>query len=253
MVRAASFILVGISLPQAAFALDPPYSWGVGPRLGTMVLPGSFPISFPNKIDNYDFDDVEGRDVDERGNELFTSLERARGDVSFGLDGVYAINKDWRVGGYAGAGVGLGTRFSDLHFMLRGEYVLAQTDDFVAAASGAIGVGQWVFDGAVGDEKLKIPYYPIRAGITGELLDGPRAYGLTVWGQYGVPGNHFYTDQAGNAQDVSAPLNYLAAGVELGVWFGDFTAPKAGKKKGGKKPGKGGGKPGGKRGGKPGE
>jgi hypothetical protein len=99
-------VVTASALAPEAQALDP-YMWGVGPRIGTMAIPGRYPVSFPDEIRN---DDESG-------------LERVRGDLFFGVDSTYYASAHSRVGAFAG--LGLGTQFFDAHLQFEYNYVLS--------------------------------------------------------------------------------------------------------------------------------
>jgi hypothetical protein len=246
-----------------------PWMWGIGPSIGTVVVPGHFPLALPTKINNYDFIDEGPRAGDENsddpkrdllnGDPRFTSIERVRDDVRLGFDGFYGIDKDNRVG--AGVGTAFGTGYSDVFFTLNYDRVIVSENPFNVVVGGGAGFGSMRFKGTneeikgFENELLRLPYFPLKVRLQGQLRNGGSMFGLGIFGQTAVPSNTFYTDLDGNDQSIESPLNlflYLSAGLEFTVQFGDFTAPKknAGGKKGGKQGGaKGGGGGGGGKGG----
>lgn len=247
-----------------------PFMWGVGPSIGTIVVPGRYPLQFPSKINNYDFIDEGPRAGDEDGEEpkrdllngepRFTSMERVRDDLRLGVEGFYGINKDHRVG--AGVGTAFGRGYSDLWFTFNYDNVIVSEQPFNVVAGIGAGFGSMKFKGSneeingFEDELLRIPYFPVRGRLQGQFRNRTTMFGLGLFGQTAVPSNTFYTDLDGNDQSIESPLNlflYLSAGLEFTVQFGDFTPPKKpgkGPKGKGPKGGKGGGK-GGKGGKKP--
>lgn len=204
--RCGALALVGLAaatFTSDAQALDP-YMWGVGPRVGTMIIPGSYPGKFPRYVrDNGD-------------------LERVRGDIFFGVDSVYYANGHSRVGAFAG--LGLGKQYFDAHLQFEYNYVLsASALDFLFG--GGVGFGTYRFSGE-GDEQMVVPYYPLRVETSGLLRDNSRAYQLTVFGQVAVPSNHFYRDFNGLEVDDVGGGFYATVGIEASVMFGDFTPPR---------------------------
>lgn len=243
---------LGIPLLLASLAAAPaqaakkeyPYMWGIGPKIGTIIVPGHYPIAFPSKIVQYDFieegelaGDEESeepkRDLDSSGDPRFSTLERVRDDLQLGLDGFYGIDKQNRIG--AGVGAGFGRRYLDMFFTLNYDRVLVHELPFNVVAGGQVGYGSMRFKGADPVESLRMPYFPLRARLQGQFLDKVRMYALELYGQTAVPSNTFYTDLDGALQPtVGSPLNFalnLSLGVELQILFGDFTPPKKKKKK----------------------
>ncbi|MFT6146632.1 MAG: hypothetical protein ACJAZO_002977 [Myxococcota bacterium] len=171
-----------------------------------MAIPGRYPVSFPDEIRN---DDESG-------------LERVRGDLFFGVDSTYYASAHSRVGAFAG--LGLGTQFFDAHLQFEYNYVLsASSIDFLFG--GGVGFGTHRFSGP-GEEQLVVPYYPLRAESSALVRDNSRAYQLTVFGQLNVPSNHFYRDFNSVEDDSVGGGVYATLGIELAVFFGDFTPPR---------------------------
>ncbi len=267
----AALALAGLFLAPEALAIDDPYMWGVGPRVSTIVVPGRYPITFPDKVDNYNFiaDDAENgscnpntagnfpngdplcenerRDIDPvTGEPLYHSLERVRGDIEVGGDFTFYLNKDIRVG--LMGEVGFGKRWHSIQFLPKVHKVLLE-DQIDVYAGGGIGFGYQAFKGVTNTEKLQIPYFPVRVEVGAMARIPTAAFQLGIFAQSSIPGNQTYTTAAGDKyESVGTPLafaSYLSAGIEFTTYFGDFKPPKGGGKKGGKKGGKGGGKKGG--------
>ncbi len=230
--------------PTQAHAEDP-YMWGVGGSIGTIVLPGRYPLALPSKIANYNFieegalagdedSDEPKRDLDDNGDPRFTSIERVRDDVRIQLTGFYGIDKENQIGG--AAGFALGKRYTDVWFMVTYDRVLLQ-DTIDVKAGGGLGFGSMRFGGDrdVGDdEALRVPYFPLRGRLMGVYRAKTNAFGLGIFAGTGIPSNMFYTDLDGNEQELGSPANFLLfinAGLEFEVQFGDFTPPKKKKKK----------------------
>ncbi len=249
----AALLAVSPMLTTDAHALEP-YMWGAGGRLGTYIIPAKYPISFPTKIASYNFidegpragdddNDDPNRDLDEDGDPIYTTLQKAGFQGQFSIDGMYAIDADNRIG--ALAGITVGKAYSDAFFMFNYDRVLLSDDSgFDLVAGGYAGFGTMSFKGrdannAKTEEKLRVPHFPIRAHIEAQLRNKTQKYGLGLFAGTNIPSNHYFTDQFGQEIDeVGSPFNlalYVHAGLELSVQFGDFTPPK--KKKGGKKGG----------------
>jgi len=242
LLRIASLVaLWWILLGSTASAA--PYMWGVGPRIGTTFVPNAVPaINFPPRIENYDFVDEgpragDPRDLDAQGNPRFTTLERVRFDVTYGLDAFYALDRRNRIGAMLGFGGGAG--FFDVKAGVRYDRVLASPRKFSLVGGFAAGFGQLRFRG-VEPESLRVPYYPLQARLQAQLHDRVRAYALGITGELGIPSNTFYTDLDGEPQNVGYfnVARNATLGVELQVYFGDFTPPRPRKKKKARRPGR---------------
>ena len=229
------------------------YMGGGGPKLGSMVLPGKYPIAFPTRVDGNhsncagNGDKIPGQDLNNHdcvdriggdqgsGDVILPTVEQVGFDLSIGGQGVYYADKSVRIGGMGQLGFGKG--FSDAQILGVYDQVLKQSQvDFYVGAG--IGVGQYTFRGD-GDERLRVPYYPARGHAGFQIRQkGQYAFGGVAYAQYAIPGNHIYTAANGNEfDDVSAPASYLTLGIEAFMMFGDFKPPK--KKKKNKKKGKG--------------
>lgn len=278
----AALLVAGLGFAPQAFAIDDPYMWGVGPRIGTMVIPGKYPITFPTSVERFDFLDNgnnatcnpnsndpdhffengdpmcenERRDVDDDGIPRYHTLNEVRGDLNLGGDFVFYLNKGVRFGAMTqvGFGLGEGKRWFDISVMPKVDKILLE-DQVDIYAGGGIGFGYQKFGGTTSTEKLKIPYFPLRVELGAMARTDTAAFQLGIYGQSSVPGNQVYVTSDGTSHEsVGTPLalfSYLSAGLEFTTYFGDFDPPKkdGGGKKGGKKGGKGGGG-GGKGGGK---
>lgn len=259
MLRTAGCWVLGAGLLAASPAEAAPHMWGAGGHVSTMVIPGRYPITFPNKVDNYNFIDEEEpgggdpnsdepkRDLDANGDPLFHGLERVKNDVSFGGDFVYYIDKDNRIGALAQMGVG--RRYFDMNIMARYDRVYANASEFELLVGGALGVGSMRFRGS-GPEKLAVSYFPIRANLGGLYRTDTMAFQLSLFAQSSIPSNQTYTKFDGTVVEsvgtAFSLFSYLSSGLEFTFMYGDFKPPRKGKGKGGKGKGKGkGGKGGG--------
>jgi hypothetical protein len=194
--------------PATALADDAEDLWAVGVRLGTSVIPGRYPATFPNDID-----------------EDTTTLERVGGDLRIGIDAFYGIDTKNRVGG--GVGTGFGTRFNDLWFTFGYGRVFVLENNFELVGHLESGYGSMTFEGTDEDERLRVPYFPIRARLMADLLNESQLYGfgLTVGGA--VPSRHVYTDPNGDEQEVKSAVsfgNYFFVGLEVQAMFGNVES-----------------------------
>lgn len=203
----AAVVALALMTASPAYALDA-WMWGVGPKVGTMALPGQFPMAFPPAVKD------EGE------------LAKVRGDVILGVDAVYYANSSTRLGASGAFDVGKG--FYDMSAMIEYNWV-TQSDalDFILGAGAGAGTMKWT----TGQASLRVPYYPLRGEIGALIRDQSRGYQGTVFAQYNLPSNHFYTDALGAEVEVGRGI-YFTVGVEVAVMFGDFTPPRPKKKAG---------------------
>jgi len=197
-------LLLGLTLAGNAYALEP-YMWGVGPRAGTMFVPGRFPLKFPKAIQD----------------STTTTLSRVRFDIEGGVEAVYYLSPFTRVGLIGG--IGYGQRYLDGHVLLNYDYVVSSgAMDFMFGAGAGFGTARFL--GTDANEVLRMPYYPFRVDTKALIRDKTRGYQGTLYFQYDLPSNYYYADVDGVSQDVKGGLA-LTLGIELSVLFGDFTPP----------------------------
>jgi hypothetical protein len=210
----------GLLLTMPAQASDT-YMWGLGAKVGTTVLPAGYPSFWPPKVGDED------------------TFDPLRADISLGLQGLYYVTEQSRLGGMFGAN--LGSRFWDIHGLVTFDYLpYTGTVDFFVG--GGLGVGQQTFLGrsemtavAAGDGELlirpeslaslRIPNVPLRGHVGLMMRQRTFAVQGTVYGQYNAPFNNFYTDSDGFESKVGTGF-YLVLGMELALFFGDFTPPR---------------------------
>lgn len=200
-----ALLLIGLTTAAPAWALDT-YMWGVGPRIGTTVLPARYPSKFPDAVtDNEE-----------------STLEKVGFDFMFGAHGLFYATENHRLGLLMG--LDLGKRMVDVHAIFAYDYVIPTgVVDFMFGAG--IGAGHTSFRAKETDERLRVPNFPVR--VQGGILvrDRVRAYQLSIYGQYAIPSNHFYFDENGDQIDAKGGI-YPTMGLELAVFFGDFTPPR---------------------------
>lgn len=202
--RQVLVLLLGLLVAGKAYALEP-YMWGVGPRVGTMFVPGRFPLKFPKQIQD----------------SQTTTLSRVRWDIEGGVEAAYYLSPFTRMGLIGG--IGYGQRYLDGHVMLLYDYVVSSgAMDFMFGAGAGFGTVR--YRGTDVNEVLRMPYYPFRADTKALIRDKTRGYEGTLYFQYDLPSRYYYQDTNGVSQKVTGGLA-LTVGLELSVLFGDFTPP----------------------------
>ncbi len=208
------------------------YMFGFGPRLGTIVVPGGYPASFPS------FDEVN-QAGEESGEKIKisedTTIEKVRGDAVIGIEGLYWADKTNRLA--ATAGLGLGSGYKDAHLILKYDkmYNLDALDTFVG---GGVGVGVANFSGEL-DERLRVPYYPIRGEVGAIFRQKTHAFQALIFLNLNLPGRQTLTLQQEAKDGTIYEAEYESSfgwsfypqlGAEIQLLFGDFTKPRKNKK-----------------------
>ncbi len=198
---------VGVAglLPMAAAAQDVA-PWGVGPRIGTHFIPGRVPMAFPKEVKN---DLVKGD----------PALTDVRGDVLFGVDGEYYAGDTWRLG-LTGA-FDLGKGYTDTNFIVHVDKAMGRFNLVDVLVGGGVGIGQSWWRGER-KSKLSVPYYPFRAQAGVAFHQPWYAPQISVFTQYNLPSNQYYTNAAGRELDVKGG-SYLSFGLDLTVYFGQLA------------------------------
>ncbi len=237
--RATPVLLVLGALGASGTAhADDAYMWAIGPRLGTMVFPGAYPLLFPARVNTYDVNDDGETDVGPNGNEQHSDLEKVRGDVIFGGEGYYWLNKEQRIGAYAGLGAGTG--FSDVNLVLKYDQMITGGGDVDVYIGGGLGFGSMTFKGLDNDgvldpaedaERLRINYFPARLEISPLFRFDTWGIQPKLWGGLNIPSSHRWTVDGEEIDGIQGTLfNYATFGIEAAVMFGDLKPPKKKKK-----------------------
>jgi hypothetical protein len=234
---AAAVAIVWASLgSEDAAAQESGGQWGVGLRVGTMIIPGRYPALFPDRIGSYDFvEDGEfagdpesnepDRDLDpETGEPLHTSLQKVGPELRLAAESFYGFDSVNRLG--IGAGGAFGSQYSDLWFTVGYGRVLYARNALNLVGGAETGFGSMRMTGTDEDETLRVPYFPIHATFGAELLNaGNQTYGLGLIFGTKVPSRHDYTDLEGQEQPVKSAVNfanYFFLGLEAKALFGKF-------------------------------
>lgn len=214
MLRRALAVMLLSVVATPAYALDT-WMWGIGPRVGTEVLPGRYPMQLPRLAD------AEG-DTGPRADEGL----RVQHDILLGAEGVYYMDRHHRIGFTGGVGLGLameGRSFSAWELELTYDYAV-QGRALDVLFGGGIGAGTMGFKNDEGT--LRVNTFPLRAEVSGLARDHTRGYQLTLFVQYDLPSRSVY-QVAGEPLDVRGGF-WMTSGVEIAVLFGDFDPPESG-------------------------
>ena len=174
---------------------------GGGLTLGTMVAPGAYPVRFPSQV----------RDNDDTG------IAKIRGDAHVGLEGAFYMSDEHRIG--AVGALGFGENYFDRSFVLKYDYVISM-DAAEVLLGGGIGVGRTTFTGT-DDERLDLPYYPLRVEAGPALSQGFMSEQFLLYAQYNIPSSGIYTSIDGIEEDAGSGVS-MTIGAELVVMFGKF-------------------------------
>lgn len=204
MLRAACFGMALLA-SSPAWAVET-WMWGVGPKVGTMVLPGTYPIKFPKAVV------ADG------------AIQKVGADLVTGVKAVYHASPSLRLGIDGTVNVGGGMLATDGILSVERVYS-AQAMDFLLG--GGVGVGSMKFEADAAE--LSFPYYPLRGAASALIRDGSRGYQGSIYAQVNVPSGTRFIDSQGAEVEAKGGI-YGTLGVELSVLFGDFEPPRRAKR-----------------------
>jgi hypothetical protein len=224
--------ITALSWSPAAQAGNSTYMFGFGPRVGTIVIPGGYPASFPS------FDQLD-ENGDETGEKVKigedTTIEKVRGDLVLGMEGLYWADKTNRLA--ATAGLGLGSGYNDAHLILKYDKMQAM-DALDVFVGGGVGVGVANFRGDL-DERLRVPYYPIRGEVGAIFRQKTHAIQALIFLNLNLPGRQTLSLNQEASDGTTYEVEYESGfgwsfypqvGAEIQLLFGDFTKPRKKKK-----------------------
>lgn len=193
-----------------AHALDVTW-WGVGPGVGTRVVPLAYPV-YPKTAKDAGFEQVEG-------NFEFSVRAAAYAD---------------RVGRVALRG-GIGGNFDtwgSQEFTVGWDQLLVREGTLQLLLGVGVGVGheRTLHPDEASEAYWDVQYFPVRATIGGLLRDKWRAYELDLWGTWHLVGKQ---ELCVTADDCDVPPTvgdslgfYGGLGLEATVFFGSFANAK---------------------------
>ena len=186
-------------------------SWGIGPGVGTRVVPLAYPV-YPKQAKDAGFGQVEG-------------------NVEFSVRAVAYAGKVGRVALRGGLGGNLDT-WGSQEFTVGWDQLLVRDGDVQLLFGGGIGVGHERTYEAEGEAGAywDVQYFPLRAAIAGLVRDRWRGYELNVWGTWHIVGEQ---ELCGVDGECTSPATlsdglgfYGGLGVEATVFFGSFFSSK---------------------------
>lgn len=195
-----------LTLLAAPLALADPYMWGVGPALSTVVYPVSFPGSLPTATP------------------AGFTFEGARLDVAVAARGLLYLDADSRLGGRVGfgGGGGWGVRWIGADY----ERILTSDGRFHFLAGLGTGLGASTFTDETEDQ-LRATWALARLNLGAIYRNRTQAYELDLFAQYQLPLEHRYLPADGAEETLAGRgSRYGAVGLELSLYFGDFTPPR---------------------------
>lgn len=209
-----------LALSQPAAALDVKW-WGVGPTIGTVAIPGEYPIGFPDN-------------AKKNGSPM---VQKVAGDIDFGVHAVMYPTGNGRIGARGLVGLGLGSPWSSGQLTVEYDHAIVKEDGFQLLLGAGIGAGTERFGGTTDHEDgyLITNYFPLRGQVTALLRDRTRAYELNLFGAYHIAADQTYfanKDAEGTRPTGVGGLAavYAKLGIEATVFFGDFKSDKNGGK-----------------------
>jgi len=203
-------ILALALLSQPAHALELRF-WGVGPTLGTMMMPGAYPSALPEA--------AEGK------------VDKVGGDLLVGARGVVYPGAKGRISGEFA--IGKATDFSRTEFLVGYDKVMYRDEELQVLIGGATGYGSETLEQKDdGPGALEYGYYPLRANANALLRLGQHAaeVGLDVTTHINSVGGWYRTEDDDDTLVDSGSFDlefYGSIGIHATFYFGDFTAPGA--------------------------
>lgn len=195
-----------LPLLLATVALADPYMWGVGPAVSTVVFPvtwpGSLPTATPAALD----------------------FDGARLDAAIAARGVLYLDADSRLSGRLGfgGGGGYGTRWVGADY----ERIFTSDGRFHLLGGLGAGLGVSTYTDA-DDDSLRVSYALGRVNLGAIYRNRKQAYELALFGQYQLPLEHRFLPAGGGEEVIKGRgSRYGAVGLEVTVYFGDFTPPR---------------------------
>jgi hypothetical protein len=209
-------VLLLAATATPAHALET-WMWGIGPKVGTEVLPGRYPARLPRLS-------AEEGETGPRADQAL----RVQHDLQLGVEGVYYMDRHHRIGFTGGVGIGLamdGRRHSTWELILTYDYAI-QGRALDVLFGGGIGAGTMGFRNDTG--RLRVNTFPVRAEVSGLARDTSRGYQLTLYAQYDLPSSSTWTLAVDDSQPDLQGGIWFTTGLEISVQFGDFEPPRAG-------------------------
>lgn len=181
--------------------------WGIGPMLGTRVVPLQYPI-FPAAVDG-------------------TGIDHAAGNLEAGAQAVLYVGNIGRIGLRGQLDTNFGPWFGQ-EFTLEWDQLLVRDGELQLYLGGGVGLGHERFGDKASDGDypyLDVRYFPLRLQIGVALRDHWRAYQLQLYGAWHIAGEQ---DICTAADDCTQPdftesiAFYGGVGLEATVFFGNF-------------------------------
>lgn len=232
------FLFLAVS-GAAVAAGNSPYMWGIGPEVGTIILPFQHPVAFPKIVTGTDAD---GDSVKERLGGDSDSFDKTGGDILLGGKGLLYVNKKNRFEGQVGFGLGSGD-YRSAEATIEYELVPLSENGVEGFVGAGLGLGsmRWstlcpndlenTCDEVENPGELHFSTLLLR-GSAGVMFRQPtRSYEVSAFFHYVVAGNNRFTAE-GATTDIDASGGfYPYLGLAGTVYFGDFKPPGEGGKK----------------------
>lgn len=203
-------MLLLAALCTPAHALDLKW-WGVGPTLGTVAIPGKYPVALPTV--------AQGQ------------VDKVKGDAEIGAEGVVYPSGTGRL--FLHAQLGFGTSgYGQQEFTVGWDQALVKDEEFQLLLGAGIGAGHERFKDKAEHDYLDVNYFPARVQLSALLRDRTRAYQIDLYGLYHIVGGQQYCVSATAADCTTgadgggliAGALYAGMGAEATVYFGDFRS-----------------------------
>lgn len=190
--------------------------WGVGPTLGTRIIPLTYPI-FPGFVNDADGD---------------PKVDPVEGNLEIGLHAVLYAGNIGRIGLRGRLDTNFGPWFAQ-EVTLEYDHLLIRDGELQLMFGGGVGLGHERFGDDEGDDYLDNQHFPLRLQLTGLFRDKWRAYELDIYGTWRIIGASEYCvteddcSKGSETEDFFDTFGFYAGlGLEATVFFGNFRSVK---------------------------
>lgn len=193
--------------------------WGVGPMVGTRIIPLEYPV-FPAIAEDADGDLL---------------IDKVNGNLEMGIHAALYAGNIGRVGLRGQLNTNFGPWFAQ-EVTIEWDHLLVRDGELQLMLGAGIGVGHQRFGDKTTDAYLDLKTFPIRAQVSGLMRDKWRGYEIDIYGTLpiagqtqmcsGTGGNDTCTEPGDTKDLTDGVAFYGGLGLEATVFFGNFKSAK---------------------------
>lgn len=191
--------------------------WGIGPTLGTRVVPLSYPV-FPGFVKDGDGDPL---------------VAPVKGNLEVGAHAVLYVGNVGRVGLRGRLDTNFGPWFGQ-EVTIEWDQMLIRDGELQLLLGFGLGLGHERFYDEEIEGYLDNQHFPLRVQVGGLMRDKWRAYEINLYGTWRIIGASELCDAEGDcstggeaAEDFFDSFGFYAGiGLEATVFFGNFKSVK---------------------------